>query len=325
MTKWRVTIFAVAASLMATSAIAGAQSPLYASFGRGGTELDIVDLTSAALQRVNMRDMSSLSDWENMTNLAVLGGKVYFQNDGAIFEADPDLTDVSLVWGFSASPTDFALDPSGKTLYASFGRDGTELDIVDLTSAALQRVNMRDISNLSDWENMTNLAVLGGKVYFQDDGAIFEADPDLTDVSLVWGFSDSPTDFALDPSGKTLYASFGRDGTELDIVDLTSAALQRVNMRDISNLSDWENMTNLAVVSGKVYFQNDGAIFEADPDLTDVSLVWGFSASPADFALTEAGPAAPEPSTVALLAIGFISLIILCQGPPSALTARQSA
>jgi hypothetical protein len=122
-----------------------------------------------------------------------------------------------------------------------------------------------------------------------------------------------------------LYASFGRDGTELDIVDLTSAALQRVNMRDISSLSDWENMTNLAVLGGKVYFQNDGAIFEADPDLTDVSLAWGFGASPADFAITEAGPAAPEPPMVTLLAIGLLGLILLYRRPLSPSTARQLA
>jgi hypothetical protein len=104
--------------------------------------------------------------------------------------------------------------------------------------------------------NATNIAVGGGKVYFQDGVNIFSTNPDLTSVSLFHSNGLAPTDIAVDAKEGVLYESFA--GIEL-------AAISIANPYSAVGIY-YGNATNIAVGDGTVYFQDGKNIYSANPD-----------------------------------------------------------
>jgi hypothetical protein len=101
---------------------------------------------------------------------------------------------VSLVWANLSAPTGFAVDAPDHILYETFA--GSEI-------AALNTATTTQIAVHAG--NATNVAVSGGKVSWQDGVNIFEANPDLTGVSLIWTNLDAPAGFAVDAPDHILY------------------------------------------------------------------------------------------------------------------------
>ena len=68
--------------------------------------------------------------------------------------------------------------------------------------------------------------------------------------------------------------------------------------------------TNLTAVNGQLYWLNGRSIYQANPDLTDVTR-FHFDPTflrPTDLAILDLPTAVPEPSTWAMMLIGFAGL-----------------
>jgi hypothetical protein len=72
----------------------------------------------------------------------------------------------------------------------------------------------------------TNVAASGGKVFWQDGINIFQANPDLTGVSLLWTNLDPPSGFAVDAPDQILYETFA--GAEIAALNTATATQIRL-------------------------------------------------------------------------------------------------
>jgi hypothetical protein len=145
----------------------------------------------------------------------------------------------------------------------------------------------------------TNLTAVKDHIYWLDGRSIYQANPDLTDVTLFHftPLFQTPTDFTLSPDGNTLYEQVGGD--------LFSLYLPTNTQHHISL-----STTNLTAVNGHIYWLDGRSIYQANPDLTDVTL-FHFDPTflrPTDLAIGDLPTAVPEPSTWAMMLIGFAGL-----------------
>jgi hypothetical protein len=222
------------------------------------------------------------------TNLTAVQDHIYWQVGRSIYQANPDLTDVTR-FHFNPTftpPTDFTLSPDGNTLYESWGGD---LFSIYLPTDTQYHVSL----------SATNLTAVNGHIYWQDGRSIYQANPDLTDVTR-FHFNPTftpPTDFTLSPDGNTLYESWGGD---LFSIYLPTDTQYHVSL----------SATNLTAVNGQLYWLNGRSIYQANPDLTDVTR-FHFDPTflpPTDLAILDLPTAVPEPSTWAMVLIGFAGL-----------------
>jgi hypothetical protein len=165
------------ALILSPSASAAYQSAYYESFA--GIELAAGSLASPS-GGVGLYN-------GNATNIAVAGGKVHFQDGVNIYSANPDLSGVTLFNTNGVAPTDLAVDAVNGIYYESFA--GIELAAGSLADPS----GGVGIYN----GNATNIAVAGGKVYFQDGVNIYSANPDLSGVTLFHTNGIAPTDLAV--------------------------------------------------------------------------------------------------------------------------------
>ncbi len=224
----------------------------------------------------------------NATNIAVGGGKVYFQDGVNIYSANPNLTNVTLFHVNGVAPTDIAIDAADGIYYESFA--GIELAAASIANPS------SEIGFHSG--NATNIAFGGGKVYFQDGVNIYSANPNLTNVTLFHVNGVAPTDIAIDAVDGIYYESFA--GIELAAASIANPSSE-IGFHN-------GNATNIAFGGGKVYFQDGVDIYSANPDLTDVTLFHVNGVAPTDLAVYTASVAAPEPKTWVLLLIGMASV-----------------
>ena len=80
--------------------------------------------------------------------------------------------------------------------------------------------------------NVTNIALAGGKVYFQDGVNIYAANPDLSGISLFHTNGVSITDLAVDAVNGIYYESIA--GSELVAASLANPVLPRDEGRGAS-------------------------------------------------------------------------------------------
>jgi hypothetical protein len=230
----------------------------------------------------------------NATNIAIGGGKIYFQDGVDIYSANPDLSGVTLFRHNGAAPTDIAVDASAGVFYESF--EGSELAALSLADPKTQIAVYLG--------NATNITVGGGKVYFQDGVNIDSANPNLSGVTLYRRNGAAPTDIAVDAGVGVFYESF--EGSELAALSVADPNTQLAVYLG--------NATNLAVGGGKVYFQDGVNIDSAYPNLVGLALLHANAEAPTDFAVDShfaPPPPVPEPSTYALMMIGVLALATL--------------
>jgi hypothetical protein len=145
----------------------------------------------------------------------------------------------------------------------------------------------------------TNLTAVKDHIYWLDGRSIYQANPDLTDVTL-FHFTPlflRPTDFTFSPDGNTLYEQVGGD--------LFSLYLPTNTQYHVSL-----STTNLTAVNGRIYWLDGRWIYQANPDLTDIT-PFHFDPTflrPTDLAIEDLPTAVPEPSTWAMMLIGFAGL-----------------
>ena len=123
----------------------------------------------------------------NVTNIAVAGDRVYFQDGVNIYAANPDLSGISLFHTNGVSITDLAVDAVNGIYYESIA--GSELVAASLANP-VHGIGVRA-------GNVTNIALAGGKVYFQDGVNIYVANPDLTGITLFHTNGVAITDLAV--------------------------------------------------------------------------------------------------------------------------------
>jgi hypothetical protein len=270
--------------LIATGPAAAFESAYYESFIQ--SEIAALSLTVPGTQiGVHFGDVS---------NIAVGGGKVYFQEGVDIYSANPDLSGVTLFRHNGDAPTDIAVDAAAGVFYESFA--GSELAALSLADPKTQIAFYAG--------NATNITVGGGKVYFQDGVNIDSANSNLSGIKLYRHNGDAPTDIAVDPSVGVFYESFA--GSELAALSLADPTTQLAVYLG--------NATNLAVGGGKIYFQDGVDINSAFPNLVGLSLLHANEEAPTDFAVDShfaPPPPVPEPSTYALMMIGLAAVVTL--------------
>jgi hypothetical protein len=279
--KALVATFSLTSGLMAAAGPAAAyESAYYESYQ---SEIAALSLTVPGAQiGVHLGDVS---------NIAVGGGKVYFQEGVDIYSANPDLSGVTLFRHNGAAPTDIAVDAAAGVFYESFA--GSELAALSLANPGTQLAVYLG--------NATKLAVGGGKVYFQDGVNIDSANPNLSGVKLFRVNGAAPSDIAVDADVGVFYESFA--GSELAALSLADPTTQLAVYLG--------NATNLAVGGGKVYFQDGLDINSAYPSLVGLTLLHANAEPPTDFAVDShfaLPPPVPEPSTYALMIIGVLAL-----------------
>jgi hypothetical protein len=227
----------------------------------------------------------------DVTNIAVGGNKIYFQEGVDIYSANPDLSGVTLFRHNAAAPTDIAVDPTAGVFYESFA--GSELAALSLADPTTQLGVYLG--------NATNITVGGGKVYFQDGVNIDSANPNLSGLALYRHNGAAPTDIAVDASVGEFYESF--EGSELAALSLADPTTQLAVYLG--------NATNLAVGQGKIYFQDGVDIYSTYPTLVGVSLLHANAEAPTDFDVYSRfapPPPVPEPSSWVLMLAGFAGI-----------------
>jgi hypothetical protein len=93
----------------------------------------------------------------NISNVAVGGDTVYYQDGRRIFAGNANLSSTSLFHTNGAVATDLAINVAGNAYYESFG---TEIVAIELANPS-HLLGIRT-------GNITNISVSGGKVYYQD-------------------------------------------------------------------------------------------------------------------------------------------------------------
>ena len=132
----------------------------------------------------------------NISNVAVGGDTVYYQDGRQIFAGNANLSSTSLFHTNGAVATDLAINVAGNAYYESFG---TEIVAIELANPS-HLLGIRT-------GNITNISVSGGKVYYQDGIKIFVGNADLSSVSLFHTNGVAPTDLAVDADNNVYYES----------------------------------------------------------------------------------------------------------------------
>ena len=273
----RLTAFAVL--LLAGSggfALAGTSNGiLYETFGSNG------------VAAINLTDPLTGLGYLSIpaTNIAVGGGKVYFQSGDTIYSSSPDLVGLTAVLTNTQAPTGLALNASGSILYETFGSNGVAA--INLTDP------LTGLGYLSI--PATNIAVGGGEVYFQSGDTIYSSSPGLVGLTAVLTNTQAPTGLALDASGSILYETFGSNGVAA--INLTSP------LTGLGYLSI--PATNIAVGGGKVYFQSGDTIYSSSPDLVGLTAVLTNTQAPAGLALVTTA-SVPEPGSMTLVLVALM-------------------
>ena len=219
----------------------------------------------------------------DFSNVTAGGGKVYYQSGLNIYSADPNLGGASLLHTNGVAPTDIAVDASRGLFYESFA--GEEVAVVN--TAFTQEYN----SILGDF---SNIAIGTNKVYLQSGLNIYDANPDLSDLTLLHTNGLAPADIALDNADGYLYESFSGPGGEIAVVNTDFTVEYNSLQGDFSNITFGD---------GKVYFQSGLNIYEANPDLTGLALLHTNGIAPSDIAYLPAS--VPEPAGWAIILLGF--------------------
>jgi MYXO-CTERM domain-containing protein len=223
----------------------------------------------------------------NISNVAVGGDTVYYQDGRQIFAGNANLSSTSLFHTNGAVATDLAINVAGNAYYESFG---TEIVAIELANPS-HLLGIRT-------GNITNISVSGGKVYYQDGIKIFVGNADLSSVSLFHTNGVAPTDLAVDADNNVYYESFGDEIVAIELANPSHLLGIRTG-----------NITNIMVGDGNVYFQEGLKIWRGNRDLSTVSLFHTNGAVAADIALMP--PARPvfdvdEPPSLGLLALGIV-------------------
>lgn len=165
-----------------------------------------------------------------------------------------------------------ALAPVAATAATSgvyFETFGSEIVAIDLANPS-SLLGLRSAST-----SITNVAVGGDTVYYQDGTKIFAANAsNLSSPTLFHTNGAAPTDLAINVAGNAYYESFG---TEIVAIDLTNPSqLRGIRMGSI---------TNISVSGGKVYYQDGINLYVGNADLSVVSLFHTNGVAPTDFAV----------------------------------------
>lgn len=275
-------------STICTRAIVGAVATLAtAGAAAAGTPARMIESFSGPFGEVASVDPGITHEYGaisgDFTNVTTGGGKVYYQSGVNIYSADPDLGGATFIHANGVAPTDIAVDASRGLFYESFA--GLEVAVVNTSFTHEYNAISGDFSNI---------AIGANKVYLQSGLNIYDANPDLTGLTLLHTNGLAPADIAVDSAGGYFYESFGGPFGEIAAVSLDFGHEYNAISGDFSNIT---------FGGGKVYFQSGLNIYEANPDLSGFALLHTNGLSPADIAYLPA--TVPEPAAWAVMLLGF--------------------
>ena len=252
----------------------------------GGAYYETFGSEIVAIDLANPSSLLGFKSGNHVSNVAVGGDTVYYQDGVHIFAASANLSSSSLFHTNGVAPVDLAINVDGNAYYESFG---SEIVAIDLANPSLLR-------GFKSGNNVTNISVSGGKVYYEDGVHIYVANTDLSSVSLFHTNGVAPIDLAVDAANNVYYESFGSEIVAIDLANPSS----------LLGFRSGSAITNIMVGDGNVYFQDGVQIWRADRRLQNLTLYHTNGAVPVDIALIPPARSVVEPPSLALLALGIV-------------------
>ena len=176
--------------------------------------------------------------------------------------------------------------PLGGAYYETFGSEIVAIDLANPSS----------LLGFKSGNHITNVAVGGDTVYYQDGVHIFAASANLSSSSLFHTNGVAPVDLAINVDGNAYYESFGSEIVAIDLANPSS----------LLGFRSGSAITNIMVGDGNVYFQDGVEIWRADRMLQNLTLYHTNGAVPVDIALIPPARSVVEPPSLALPALGIV-------------------
>lgn len=271
--------------------------------------------TAPAIQRAEVGEppMAILTDSDDPFGPAPfsievdrLGGKVYWtdgnndSSNGQLYRADLDGSNPTLLLEGLQAPQDLALDPVGGKVYVAETGNGNRI-----LSANLDGSNLAPLFSVT--ASVLEFDPVLGQLYYSTGTTIRRIDGDgMNDTELFDTVEPNPsgpaTALTLDVANNFIYWSEPSQGTiqrgDLNELDTSTAIVTSVP--GVQGL-------DIELSTGQLYWSRGDQVFRSDADGLNQQLLY-----------TQGGiglgrlSAVPEPSALALLAVGGAAMLAIC-------------